>query len=144
MWGAQFERDELAKADEAWIERAIYEDLEQKYVEQLDAKEMLSESTKEQYKASCKKFVAFCQEISAHDVLNIRVSAMPARPGIVAQFLHEELVNGASPNTIRRHASAIGFFHRFNEKFDPCEDRLVKAIIYASTKGQRPTSPDEH
>jgi site-specific recombinase XerD len=138
IWGAQYERDELHKADGARIERAIYEDLEQKYAEQLDAKEMLSPSTKEQYKASCKKFVAFCQDISAHDVLGVRVSAMPARPGIVAQFLHEELVNGASAQTVRRHASAIGFFHRFNEAWDPTEDRLVKAIIYASTKGQRP------
>jgi hypothetical protein len=86
LWGAAFERGELSKADEERIARSAYDVLERMYAEQLDAKEMLSESTKEQYKASCKKFVAFCQQVSVDD--KVRINPMPARPGIVAAFLH--------------------------------------------------------
>jgi hypothetical protein len=144
IWGAQYERDELRKADEARIERAIYEHLEKKYADQLDAKETVSANTRKQYTAACKRLVKFCEEASEPDVLNIRISPMPARPGIVAEWLHVELLRGASANTIRRYAAAISFFHRFNEEADPCDDRLVRAIVLASTRGQRVPESDEH
>jgi hypothetical protein len=99
--------------------------------------ELLSEAKKKALTASCKKFHDFCAPMD--------VRCLPARAGIVAAFLDNELEAGASYGAIKKHVEAISYFHRLNESFDPTQDELIKAILRAANpKGRLSDNENEN
>jgi hypothetical protein len=111
--------------DEAEIDRLVRGALEKIYAEHIIARSKTIPKTRQSYIAAFKHFRQFCTEAGAR--------ALPARPGAVASYLHQEIQAGASPEKIRRLVAAISYGHRVKEVFDPTEDELVKAIVYSTT-----------
>jgi hypothetical protein len=142
IWGAQYERDEVRKAEEASLCRELYALLEERYAEYLAKKDALTDSSLRQYTISCKAFLKWCEEAGLTSMDTRKERA--ASPLSVAGFLNDELTAGAKPALIRRHSAAISWLHRNAGLPDPTTDPLCKAIVLASTQGHRDVAADEH
>jgi hypothetical protein len=117
------------RADEVEIDRVVLQSLERIYAEHIIARSKTIPKTRQTYIAAFKHFRQFCTEAG--------VRALPARPGAVASYLHQEIQAGASPEKIRRLVAAISYGHRVQELYDSTEDELVKAIVYSTTKAKQ-------
>jgi hypothetical protein len=139
-WGRHYEQEELRKQDERELADLLYEKLAQTYARYVIPElELLTEAKKKALTASCRKFHDFC----ANAGMDVR--CLPARVGIVAAFLHDEIKVGASYSTIKKHVEAVSYFHKLNESYDPTEDELIKAIMRAANpKGRLSDNEDEN
>jgi hypothetical protein len=142
-WGKHYEAEELRKQDEKGLSELLYSVLAKTYARHIvpDLESiLLSEARKNAYTDSCKKFHQFCENAGMDGI-----RCLPARVGIVAGFLYEELKAGASYSQIKKHVEAISYFHKLNESYDPTEDELIKAIMRAANpKGRLSDNENEN
>jgi hypothetical protein len=125
-----FEQERLAREQE--IDRLVRDSLEKRYAPQLIECATKVPRTRQSYIATFKHFKSFCADVN--------VTSLPARAGTVAAYLHQHILDGASPEKIRRLVAAVSYAHRIKEFFDPTEDELVRAIVYSTTKAKRGTA----
>jgi hypothetical protein len=112
------DNDARAKAEqEAWdtdLSELIYAKLADKYAVQYEAPD---DVTLETHIAAFKPFHDFCKEVWA--------TSLPAKSGIVASYLHENI--GLGIEWIKHQLEAIKFAHLGHP--DPTSDPLVRAIV---------------
>lgn len=110
-------------AIEAEIDETLRHWLEGKYSGLIVRQEAKSPRTRQIYLQAFKKFMTACNELG--------VRFLPAKPGVVAAFLHWEIVGGASKEKIHRLSAAISWAHELGapDAKDPTEDPLVKAVV---------------
>jgi hypothetical protein len=123
-WGRHYQEETLQAQDEREISDYAYRRLSEMYAPHVDLR-MMGEDQKQGYLASCKLFSDYCATL----IPDMAIRCLPPRPGIVAAFLHESKLDGATHSELKRHAEAIRYLANLNETADPTDDPLVQAIL---------------
>jgi hypothetical protein len=116
---------------EAEIERMVTDALIPKYPD----RKQLSAGTLKSYGRLFDAFKRFCAEAD--------ITALPARPGFVASYLHVCATEGLSRQQIGKIAAAIKYAHEVDGYADPTASDLVDAII-ASLKPPKRIKANGH
>jgi hypothetical protein len=116
--------EEQRKADETEIDAMLCGSLEKLYDDFMRESTRKTPRTVQLYTSTFKTFHEFCRDGGA--------TSLPAKIGIVASYLHEQVLAGASESKIQRIISAISYAHTIKDEFDPTDNELVRAVKHAA------------
>lgn len=132
---------ERRSQDEADVAAILREALIETYGEFIQEPKELARNSVISYTKAFAEFAKYCKAQACPPEIEAPRS-LPARPELVAAYLHSLIQSGAKVDSLRVASAAIRRAHRLKGLADPCDDVLVAGILRAAREMARLDAQD--